>query len=256
MSNFSADYAEYYDSFYAEKEYEKECDVLEQAFESFGSESPVHLLDLGCGTGRHALIMSKRGYKIVGVDSSQMMLNIARDAEARVSSHHDIEWLCGDLRLFSIPKTFDAAYMMFAVVGYLNSNSDIISALKNIRSHLKTGAILLFDFWFGPAIAASGIRNDAREVDIGKGKVIRLSTKVHNQRQQQITVTFKIWRLQESIVLDYTEETHVVRYFNPQELELLLGMAGFELAEFSSFPRLDGFLSNDIWSALVVARAR
>ena len=256
MSNFNADYALYYDSLYGEKEYVKECDVLEQAFKSFGSEPPIHLLDLGCGTGRHALIMSKRGYKIIGVDSSQMMLNIARDAEARVDSHLDIEWLCGDLRTFSIPKTFDAAYMMFAVIGYLNSNSDILVALKNIRRHLKVGAILLFDFWFGPAIASTGIRNDAREVDTGEGKIIRLSNKFHNQRKQQVTVTFKIWRLQERIVSDYCEETHVVRYFNPQEVELLLGMAAFELAEFSSFPRLDGSLSNDNWSALAVARAR
>ena len=45
-----------------------ECDVLENIFTKFSKEKPKSILDIGYGTGSHALILSKRGYNIIGLE--------------------------------------------------------------------------------------------------------------------------------------------------------------------------------------------
>jgi len=77
MNVFQKDYAYAYDHLYHDKDYEKECDFIETIFQKFTSEVKT-VLDLGCGTGGHALILSSRGYKVTGIDRSEDMLKIAK----------------------------------------------------------------------------------------------------------------------------------------------------------------------------------
>src|SRR3972149_442231 len=86
MSVFKKQYAEFYDYLYQDKDYERECDFIEAAFNKYGCRVKT-ILDLGCGTGGHALILSRRGYHVVGVDRSREMIGIAKrkvKAEAEV----------------------------------------------------------------------------------------------------------------------------------------------------------------------------
>ena len=48
-----------------------ECDFIEK---ELGYNKEVNILDIGCGTGRHAIELSKRGYRVIGVDLSYSML--------------------------------------------------------------------------------------------------------------------------------------------------------------------------------------
>ena len=75
---FGLDYAAAYDALYSDKDYEAETDVLEQLFAQYAS-GPVHeVLDLGCGTGSHAVSMARRGYAVTGVDFAPEMVSRAR----------------------------------------------------------------------------------------------------------------------------------------------------------------------------------
>jgi len=71
--NVFRDYANYYDALYREKDYKKECDFLEQIWE-VSSEPISRVLDLGCGTGGHALPLAQRGYHVTGGNRSEQML--------------------------------------------------------------------------------------------------------------------------------------------------------------------------------------
>lgn len=77
MTVFNKEYAGAYDDLYKDKNYERECDVMESIFGKFRG-IPRTILDLGCGTGGHAIIFAERGYKVVGIDRSSAMLKIAR----------------------------------------------------------------------------------------------------------------------------------------------------------------------------------
>ena len=74
---FGTDYAQQYDVLYQDKDYDAETDLLERVFAAHGLAGNA-ILDLGCGTGQHALRLARRGYEVTGVDRSPEMLSIAR----------------------------------------------------------------------------------------------------------------------------------------------------------------------------------
>ena len=71
---FGRDYADVYDAIYRDKNYEGEVDLIERILARHGLQGARHLLDLGCGTGNHALPLARRGHTVVGVDRSPPML--------------------------------------------------------------------------------------------------------------------------------------------------------------------------------------
>src|SRR5690349_22945696 len=75
---FGREYAGSYDTLYHDKDYAGECDLIEHVFRVYGDGRVSSVLDLGCGTGNHALPMARRGYEVVGVERSASMLSRAR----------------------------------------------------------------------------------------------------------------------------------------------------------------------------------
>jgi SAM-dependent methyltransferase len=81
---FGSAYSSAYDALYRDKDYQSECDLIERVFREYGTR-PVHtILDLGCGTGNHAIPLAQRGYEVVGVDRSADMLEIAREKAEQI----------------------------------------------------------------------------------------------------------------------------------------------------------------------------
>jgi len=104
MRVFKKEYAFAYDYLYQDKDYEKECDFIQEVFKKF-TKGVKTVLDLGCGTGGHALILAKRGYEIVGVDRSKEMLKIARDKAK--SAKLDVEFIESDITNIGSKRKFD-----------------------------------------------------------------------------------------------------------------------------------------------------
>ena len=67
----------WYDALYADKPYTKECDFIEEAFKRYAVDRPKKILDIGCGTGGHALELARRGYNVTGIDASRIMIKAA-----------------------------------------------------------------------------------------------------------------------------------------------------------------------------------
>lgn len=254
MTVFASPYANQYDSLYGDKDYVAECDLVAAAAAEAGVPMG-RVLDIGCGTGGHSLEWAKRGIASVGVDMSPAMIAIAEAKAEALASKVRPEWLVGDARGFEAGESFDVATMMFAVLGYMNSNEDVIAALRNTRRHLRSGGLFVFDCWYGPAVL--GVRPEDRvRVVEGQGgmQTIRAASTGIDSLRHLAHVTFKLWTVQGSKYLGYAEETHAMRYFFPQELSLLLQIAGFELVSLRSFPDCE-LPSDDSWNVVCVARA-
>ena len=254
MTVFNKTYADQYDHFYAGKDYALETNLIDQAVARFGP-APKSVLDVGCGTGKHAIELARRGYRVAGVDLSPSMLEHAAENAAGLPAQSHPRWVQGDVRTFEVDESFDMAIMMFAVVGYLTTNEDVLAGLRNIRRHVKPGGLFICDFWYGPAVLATRPSDRIRSLTVGDSQVIRATTTTLDTFRQTADVAFRVWRISAGGKLDEAAETHRQRYFFPQEFALFLSQAGFKLESLSAFPTLDSPLTDDTWNAFAVSRA-
>jgi SAM-dependent methyltransferase len=254
MSVFASLYANQYDSLYTAKDYSGECDLVEQAFRNFG-QSPASILDIGCGTGSHAIEFSRRGYACTGVDLSPAMLEHASAKAESQGLLKPPKWVLGDARNFEANGPYDAAVMMFAVISYLTSNDDVIKGLKNIREHLKPGALFACDFWYGPAVLSVKPNERVRIIDTVNRRTMRSASTTVDSFAHTADVSFRLWTVEGDKFIGETTETHTMRYFFPQEFKMLLEQSGFECLHFSAFPDFNEKLSETSWNAFCVSAA-
>ena len=134
-------FARYYDLIYSGKDYEKETRIIMDLVKRAGVKGR-DLLDVGCGTGRHAVLLSEKGFKVTGIDLSPEMLKVAKRRSKKV------RFLQGDMRTFDLGKEFDVIICMFSVIHYNRHLRDLEKTLRNFYRHLKTGGLLIFDMGF------------------------------------------------------------------------------------------------------------
>jgi ubiquinone/menaquinone biosynthesis C-methylase UbiE len=255
MSVFSSLYAGQYDQLYSEKSYGTECDLIEKATHMNMKVKPTTILDVGCGTGAHAIELAKRGYRVTGVDLSQPMLEHAKHKANELEASKRPEFFHGDARSFDLNKQYDVVIMMFAVVGYLTTNEDVLAGLRNVRRHLKPGGLFVCDFWYGPSVLSVRPTDRVRVIDVEKGRVIRAASTQLDISNHTADVTFRLWSLQGDVLAAETVETHRMRYFFPQEFSLFLSAAQMKISTLSAFPTLEMPLSDNTWNAVAVASA-
>ncbi len=114
-----------------------ECDFLE---EEFNKDKSLKILDIGCGTGRHAIELTKRGYNITGIDLSENQLSKAKQKAA--AENLSINFMQGDARNLPFQHEFDAAIMLceggFPLMETDEMNFEILkSAANSLKQHGK-----------------------------------------------------------------------------------------------------------------------
>lgn len=90
-------FAEYYDLCYSGKDYAKETNFLQNLIKKYKINGKK-ILDVGCGTGNHALLLKKKGFDVTGIDLNKEMLKVAK------KKSKSIKFLQGDMRNFDLKK--------------------------------------------------------------------------------------------------------------------------------------------------------
>lgn len=254
---FGAAYAQQYDLLYQDKNYDAEVALLERLFARHGLGGNT-ILDLGCGTGQHALRLARRGYEVTGVDRSPEMLRIARVKSEQTLDETTPQpsFVEGDVTSVRLGGTpFDAALMMFAVLGYQVTNESVRASLRTVRAHLRPGSLFVCDIWYGPAVLHVRPSERTKVVDAPDGQVIRSVRTSLDSFAHRADVSYRVWRLRGKEVVAEMRETHAMRFFFPQELALLFEMEGLELLELRAFGDADAPPTEDTWNVLAVGRA-
>lgn len=255
MRVFENSYAEQYDVMYAEKDYGAECDLVASTASSRGVTID-RLLDIGCGTGGHSLEWARRGVgSVTGIDFSPAMIAQAKAKAASIDISRRPDFQIGNATTFEAGEAYDVATMMFAVLGYMNTNEEVIAALRNVRRHLRPGGVFSFDVWYGPAVLSVRPEPRTRVIRGADGlQTIRSASTEIDSSQHLAFVTFDLWTIRGDRFEGASRERHSMRYFFPQELRFLLGAAGFDEIEIQAFP--DGGPPDDkTWNVYCSATA-
>ena len=127
------EFAKYYDKFYQSKNYEKEVDFL-MNFINDGDK----IIDIGCGTGIHASLISRKGFNVDGLDLNKEMIDIAKK---RLNSSLYVQ----NVLNINIDERYDVIISMFAVINHLKNTSELKKCLSNMKGILKRNGTIIID---------------------------------------------------------------------------------------------------------------
>ncbi len=117
----------------------REVDFIE---DSLGVERGGAVLDLACGTGRHAIDLAHRGYEVVGFDLSLAML--ARAGEDAQDRDAKLNFMQGDMREMTFDAQFDGVYCWNTSFGYFEEDRNA-QVIDRVHRSLKAGGLFLLD---------------------------------------------------------------------------------------------------------------
>lgn len=240
---------------YAEK-YEKEnfvqgtigeCDFIEKELHF---EKSMNLLDVGCGTGRHSIELSKRGYKITGIDLSESLLAKAR--EKAVKQNLTIDFLKHDAREMPFNNEFDVAIMLceggFPLMETDEMNYEI---LKKVTKSLKKQGKFIFTTLNGLFPLYHSVEEFCATTTVNGNATYRSNTfDLMTFRDHNIT------EIEDDSGNKKTLECNE-RYYVPSEITWLLKSLGYKKidifgAKLGAFSRQDKLTTKD-FEMLVVA---
>lgn len=224
------DYARYYNLLYRDKDYAGETDFVLGTLQRAGT-TPQSLLDLGCGTGRHALEMAKRGLAVTGVDMSDMMLDMGRSAlqSAALPAGTPLPQLRkGDARTVRLEQRFAAVTSLFHVMSYQTSEADALSLLRTAHAHLVPEGLFLFDFWYGPCVLTERPQPREKHLEDAATRLVRHATPVLRPNDDCVEVHYAVELADKaSGQVRELQEVHTMRYWFLPQLRYLSALAGF-----------------------------
>lgn len=225
-----------------------ECDFIES---EIGFNKQIRILDIGCGTGRHAIELTKRGYTITGIDLSASQLNRAREKASASKLQIDFREL--DARDLPFINEFDMAIMLceggFPLMETDEMNFEI---LKSASKALKENGKLIFTTLNGLFPLFHSVK-DFLEEQAKEGNAVYAENSFDLMTFRDTNVT--------SIEDDSGKTREMVcneRYYVPSEITWLLKSLGFKTieifgAKLGAFSRNDKLTSED-FEMLIIAQ--
>ncbi|MDR0796813.1 MAG: class I SAM-dependent methyltransferase [Tannerella sp.] len=195
-----------------------ECDFIEKELHF---DKSVKILDVGCGTGRHAIELTKRGYNVTGIDLSEAQLKRAREkAEAENLS---VDFQCRDARNLPFDSEFDVAIMLCEGGFSLMETDEMdFEILKNVTKSLKQEAKFIFT-------APNGLFPLYHSVDEFHASSVEEGNSICRNN------SFDLMTFREQSRVDFEDDSgnkHTLecneRYYVPSEITWLLKSLGYK----------------------------
>jgi SAM-dependent methyltransferase len=242
-------HARYYDVVYAEKPYPEEARFVDSLLREAGVERGS-LLDVACGTGRHAAEFSAMGWEVTGVDYARPLLEQAQlnAPAARLFRQ--------DMRELDVPGApFDAVTCLFDSIGYPQDDDGVLGALTSMARHTAVGGALAIEFLHSPALlnhaSPTGIRRF--ELPDDADELVRLS-ETHLDRQRAVmAVEYELIVLRADGTFERWRETQVNRFFTCDDMRALLEQAGLQADGFLPAYRT-GEIDEQTFHVIAIAR--
>lgn len=241
-------HARRYDELYADKPYDREAKLTADALARRGIEGG-RLLDVACGTGRHAAEFLKTGWQVTGVDLNPDLLEHARLNAPGATFHQQ------DMRELSLPgERFDAITCLFDALGYVVSDDDVVKALSSMTEHLADRGAVAVEVLHAPALVANASPLGVRRLELADGtQLVRIAETTVDPEHATMTVSYELIELEPGGGWERDTEQQNNRGFTVEELERLFAASGLQLEE-AIDSRADDQVTDATWHVLAVGR--
>ncbi len=226
-------FAEVYDLFMDNVPYEEWSRYLISLLEEQGVDQGL-VLELGCGTGRMTRLLAQAGYDMIGVDNSQEMLQIAKEAEGQAE---DILYLLQDMREFELYGTVRAVVSVCDSLNYILEEEELLTVFRLVNNYLDPGGVFIFDmntlYKYREILGENTICENREE-----GSFIWENYYDEEEQTNQYDLTLFIQEPDCPGLYQKYEETHVQRGYGLEKIKKLLRQAGMEFMNaFDAFTR-------------------
>lgn len=192
---------------------EKEVEFIEKV-----GDSKSLTLDLCCGTGRHDVLLVKKGWQIVGADLSGNLLQIAKNKMRKEGVSFPIvrcEMQCLPFR----SEVFSAVINMFTSFGYLPSEREDLNSLNEIARTLRPDGRFLLDI-----INRDHFLKVFKESDVADFGVFTMEEE-RSLNEEKLKVTSQ-WIVTPKGNSEHLVLTHELRIYTLESLQRMLASAG------------------------------
>lgn len=240
-------FAQVYDMFMDNVPYEEWSRYLVGLLKEYGVTEGI-VLELGCGTGKMTRLLSRAGYDMIGIDNSEEMLLMAREAEGESedclaaaeeskSEAESILYLLQDMREFELYGTVKAAVSICDCVNYILEEEELLQVFRLVNNYLDPGGIFIFDlntlYKYREVLGENVICENREE-----GSFLWENFYDEEENINQYDLTLFIREKENSQLYRKYEETHFQRGYELKQVRMLLEQAGLEvLAVFDGFTR-------------------
>jgi SAM-dependent methyltransferase len=118
------------------------------------------VLDLCCGSGRHSRALARRGYEVVGVDLSAVLLQLAQEQ----NTFPNLRFYRCDMRDIPFVEEFDIVVNLFTSFGYFATDAENAKVVQNMAKALKQGGEVVIDYLNPPYVKANLVPRSTKEV--------------------------------------------------------------------------------------------
>lgn len=177
------------------------------------------LLDVACGTGRHAEAFRHHVPEVAGVDLSDAMLEVARQ---RLPG---CELVRADFRSFDLGRTFDVVTCLFSAIGHVADEDELRQAVAAMAAHVAPGGLLVIETWLTPELVDPAGRRDAVTMPVDDGYVARLGRSVVDG---DVLVVEFAWAVVTPGSAEVEIETHRMPLFTEAQYRAAVASAGLD----------------------------
>jgi ubiquinone/menaquinone biosynthesis C-methylase UbiE len=218
-----------WDYFFEEAETDLHIAKYSSVLNISGITLPCRTLDIGCGTGRFAMALKKTGHDVVGIDSSEFMINVFR---TKMKGTADIQILHTDFARYSTDEKFDGI-VAFYVMQFILEIDDIMNFFKKVYSLLNEKGVFMFAVYNTLEIwnPSGWYATYASEMDKGFRKIDITFNPIYKEKGLCYTTDYRVLCIDDKYYIDFYSK--VIRLYTLKEYILMLRLAGFSNVSFT-----------------------
>jgi SAM-dependent methyltransferase len=228
----------YYHILYAHRDNSEAETFIKNIIKKLNIPEKSNVLDVACGNGRHARILSNYNLNVWGIDIAENNI-----AEAKVKSSSNIFFEVFDMRNTYKKEYFDYVFNIFTSFGYFENDDENFAAIKAITENLKSNGLFIFDY-LNPVFVEKTL---VAEEKISRSNIdFIIKREINNKR-----IIKNINVIDNGNAYSFKED---VSLYTQKELKYMLENAGLEIkAEYGNY-ELNTFNELDSSRIILIAK--